>query len=144
MGLTLFRIFHFTEVVYCNRSQPDPKSLDYGPYAVLTFCTNDFVNKEAEHQQQVYKRISCMNSSHDGRPYVLEMVDSFEIMTADSAHVCLVFEPMRETLLLFQSRLKDKRFTLELLKIYLVCLLKDLDYLHSECRIVHSGESAAF
>ena len=47
---------------------------------------------------------------------------------------------MRETLSLFQSRLKKKRFTLELMKLYLVCLLNGLDYLHSECRIVHAGE----
>lgn len=68
------------------------------------------------------------------------MVDSFDVAGPNGTHFCLVFEPMRETLSLFQSRLKQKRFTLELMKIYVVCLLNGLDYLHSECRVVHAGE----
>jgi len=137
-----FKIHPVAKIIYCSRrSQPVPESLESRPYSVLKFCTGDYVNKEAaQHQQEIYKRISSTNSSHDCLPYVQTMVDSFEVIGPNGTHSCLVFEPMRETLSLFQSRLKDKRFTLELLKIYLVCVLNGLDYLHSECRIVHSGE----
>jgi serine/threonine protein kinase len=70
------------------------------------------------------------------------IVESSEIAGPYGMHTCLVFEPMRETLSLFQSRLKQKRFPLELLKMYLVCLLNGLDYLHSECHVIHAGELA--
>jgi serine/threonine protein kinase len=47
---------------------------------------------------------------------------------------------MRETMSLFQSRLKQKRLTLDLLQNYLVCMLNGLDYIHSECRVIHAGK----
>lgn len=102
------------------------------------------MNKEAaQHEVEVCKRVCSANPSHNGLPYIQILIESFEVTGPDGTHVCLVFEPMRETLSLFQSRLKHKRFTLELMKMYLVCLLNGLDYLHSECRIVHTGEFKA-
>ncbi|CZT42280.1 uncharacterized protein RSE6_02141 [Rhynchosporium secalis] len=68
------------------------------------------------------------------------VIEGFEVLGPNGMHMCLVFEPMRETLSLFQSRLKQKRFPLKLLKMYLICLLTGLDYLHSECHIIHTGK----
>jgi hypothetical protein len=108
---------------------------------VLKFCTNDYVNVEAaQHEVEICKRVRCTNPSHKGLPYIQILIESFEVTGPNGSHLCLVFEPMRETLSLFQSRLKNKRFTLERMKMYLVCLLNGLDYLRSECRIVHAGE----
>ena len=126
---------------YSGRLQADLRHLDSEPYAVLKFCTSDYVSKEAtQHELEVCKRLCSANPSHAGLPYVQILIESFEVTGSNGTHLCLVFEPMRETLLLFQSRLKNKIFTLELMKMYLVCLLNGLDYLHSECRVVHAGE----
>jgi serine/threonine protein kinase len=48
---------------------------------------------------------------------------------------------MREPLRLFQRRFIDQKLPLPIVKTYLLMLLAGLDYLHSECRVVHTGRS---
>lgn len=50
---------------------------------------------------------------------------------------------MRETFKLFQRRVPDGKIPGPLLKLFLQHILLGLDYLHSECSIVHTGEEAA-
>jgi serine/threonine protein kinase len=126
--------------VSSGKLQAERRSLYFRPYAVLKFCKCGYVDKEAaQHESEINKRLSSANPSIEVIPYIQLMDESFEVVGPNGTHFCLVFEPMRETLTLFQSRLKRKRFPVEVMKMYLVCLLKALDYLHSECRIVHTG-----
>lgn len=55
-------------------------------------------------------------------------------------HSCLVFEPMRETLWRFQQRWDRQRLPLDAIKVHMLYLLKALDYLHTECRLIHTGK----
>jgi serine/threonine protein kinase len=113
---------------------------DSTPYVVLKFCTCDYANKDAaQHEWEIGRRLASASPSHKGRLYLQTVIDGFEVTGPNGTHVCLVFEPMRESLSQFQSRLKQKRFPLELMKMYLVCLLNGLDYLHSECHVIHAG-----
>lgn len=50
---------------------------------------------------------------------------------------------MRETLSQFQQRLPRQRLGLPLFKAYIFCLLQALDYLHTDCRLIHTGMSCA-
>jgi serine/threonine protein kinase len=45
---------------------------------------------------------------------------------------------MREPLWILQKRFVDQRLPLPIAKAYLLILLAGLDYLHSECRVVHT------
>lgn len=112
---------------------------------MLKFCTSDYINQEAaQHELRIGECLANANPSHPGAPLVLAVLDSFEVTGPDGTHNCLVFEPMRETLSLFQSRLKQQRLTVDLLRNYLVCMLNGLDYIHSECHVIHAGESEYF
>ena len=86
------------------------------------------------------QRLTQGNPEHEGFQFVRTIIGKFEIIGTQGAHICLVYEPMRETLNLFRMRLKEAKFTLPLLKAYLRLLLRGLDYLHSECRMVHTGK----
>jgi len=46
---------------------------------------------------------------------------------------------MREPLWLFQRRWENGKLPPSLLKVYLKFLLRGLNYLHSECHIIHTG-----
>lgn len=46
---------------------------------------------------------------------------------------------MREPLWIFQQRLPDSKIPARLLKAYMSIFLKALDYLHSECHVIHTG-----
>jgi serine/threonine protein kinase len=52
----------------------------------------------------------------------------------------MVYEPMMEPLWLFIQRWEGGKLPPALSKVYLRFLLRGLDYLHSECHIIHTGE----
>ncbi len=93
----------------------------------------------AKHERNITQSLE-MNPSHNGFDFVRIMLDDFEVTGPDGTHLCLVYEPMREPLWMFQQRLPNSKTPPPLLKVYLGIFLQALDYLHSECHIVHTGE----
>ncbi|KMU72063.1 hypothetical protein CISG_00372 [Coccidioides immitis RMSCC 3703] len=53
-------------------------------------------------------------------------------------HLCLVFEPLREPLWLLGKHLGSNGVPPAVLKPFLKLLLQGLDFLHSECHIIHT------
>ena len=94
----------------------------------------------ASHERDIEQHIAKTNPSHRGYDIIRTCCESFEVASRAGKHLCLVYEPMREPLWLFQRRFTDRRLPLPILKAYLLMLLAGLDYLHSECRIVHTGK----
>ncbi|KAI9703411.1 MAG: hypothetical protein M1820_005883 [Bogoriella megaspora] len=108
-------------------------------YVTIKVTVSNLINRDAaKHELCVARRLET-NPSHNGYPFVRTLFDSFEVVRSDgSMHLCLVYEPMREPLSLFQRRWEDGKLPPILLKIYLKLILQGLDYLHSECRIIHT------
>jgi len=65
--------------------------------------------------------------------------DSFKIQGPMGPHMCLVYEPMREPLWLFQRRMSGGVYCFALLGYAVKFLLIGLDYLHNECKVIHTG-----
>jgi serine/threonine-protein kinase SRPK3 len=86
------------------------------------------------------QHIANANPSHHGLHYVRTIIDAFEVIGPKGIHMCLVFKPLREPISIFQKRLVDGRYDLAALKATLRCLLFGLDYLHSQCHVIHTGE----
>ncbi|KAJ4004822.1 hypothetical protein NW766_011556 [Fusarium irregulare] len=63
--------------------------------------------------------------------------DSFELETAYGVHSCLVMEALREPLWLYRRRFVVGYIPPGALKILLRQILRALDYLYSECHVVH-------
>lgn len=109
------------------------------PYAVLKISPAGYVSSWCELDMQ--RKLSRPDWKHPGRFYVQVMTDHFEIITLESKHQCLVYEPMRETMDVFQSRMKRQTLPLDLLKIYLKCILEGLDFLHEDLGLIHAGKT---
>lgn len=92
----------------------------------------------ANHERNITRHLQA-NPSCEGFKFVRTVIDHFELAGTRGTHSCLVYEPMRETLKLFQKRMPDGKIPGPLLKAYLRFILLGLDYLHSECGIVHTG-----
>lgn len=82
------------------------------------------------------------NPEHDGFPFLRLPFDQFELNTPQGIHFCLVYAPMRGTLFQFQHNLPSHRLPLQFLKLYMYCLLQAVDYLHTECQLIHTGTLA--
>ncbi len=81
--------------------------------------------------------------AHSGSLFVRTTLDSFEATGPDYTHFCLVYEALREPLWIYQRRLPDGKFPPALVKVYTRFLLQGLDYLHSECHVIHTGRFKA-
>ncbi|KAG6267840.1 hypothetical protein E4U47_005039 [Claviceps purpurea] len=95
-------------------------------------------DEDAADEMEFLKLISNANPSHEGLKYIRVPLDTFDLQGENGTHSCLVFEPMRETLYKFQRDLPGEKFKLPLFKAYMYMLLKALDYLHTECRLIHT------
>ncbi|TVY15942.1 Serine/threonine-protein kinase SRPK [Lachnellula arida] len=69
-------------------------------------------------------------------------LETFTIPRPDGDHTCLVQKPMWETFRDIRYLLPDGLFTEELLKASLKQLFLALDYLHTECKLVHTDIKA--
>ncbi|OCL14839.1 CMGC protein kinase [Glonium stellatum] len=92
--------------------------------------------KQCDLELDISNYISQRNPSHDGFSYVRHLVDGFDMVTLDGTYTCLVQEPMREPLSMFRQRFTELPLTW--IKQYTKMLLMGLDYLHSECHLVHT------
>lgn len=92
------------------------------------------------HEREVEEQISRTDQSHRGRSLIRTFLDSFEVKGPEGCHLCLVYLPMREPLSMYQRRFNYRKMPLPLVKTYIRTLLTGLDYLHKECRIVHTGK----
>nr|POE77360.1 srsf protein kinase 3 [Quercus suber] len=86
------------------------------------------------------RRIQKTNPQHKGWHFVRKLVDFFTLDAADnSKHICLVFEPLREPLWLYCRRFVDRVIPPDIIEVILRMVLLGLDYLHSDCNIIHTG-----
>jgi serine/threonine-protein kinase SRPK3 len=119
----------------CRRLWPSTR------YVALKICNNDHADAaSASHELRISEHIAKVNPSHPGRKFVRTITDSFEATGPFGNHLCLVYEPMREPIWLLQRRFPDERYPPNLLRWTLQYILTGLDYLHSECHVIHTGE----
>lgn len=93
----------------------------------------------AENERDILEHISQANPGHKGWHFVRRLLDSFTIDGVSGTHLYLVLEPLREPLWLYYKRFVDGVIPSDLLKIIVRIILHGLDYLHSECRVIHTG-----
>ncbi|KAH7329553.1 kinase domain protein [Stachybotrys elegans] len=84
------------------------------------------------------KVIASADPSHPGLSYVRVPIDTFQLQGPQGTHLCLVYQPMRETLYQFQRRMPRQRLLMMDFKLFLHLLLQALDYLHTGCNLIHT------
>ena len=95
---------------------------------------------DAQHEKEIENHITHHNPEHHGCMILRTCMDDFEVIGPEGKHMCLVYEPMREPFWIFQRRFIVHNVPLPLVKAYIYFLLVGLDYLHSECKVIHGGE----
>ena len=110
------------------------------PFVTLKILTNGLVEKSAASTElEISRCIATADPKSEGLKYLRTVLDSFEVRGPDSAHVGLVYAPMRESVSRFQKRLVNGRVPSYFLKPLMAMVLTGLDYLHTKCHIIHTG-----
>ncbi|KAJ6008373.1 hypothetical protein N7540_012349 [Penicillium herquei] len=92
----------------------------------------------SDDEKELESHIRQQNPKHPGHLMVRACLDELEVTGPNGKHKCLVYEPMRDPFWLFQDRFVDREIPLPLAKAYMYSILNGLDYLHSECEVVHA------
>ncbi len=108
-------------------------------YVTLKLAVSNSNEYNANREVGITKFLEA-DPSHECFRFVRTMIDNFEIRGPHGTHQCSVYEPMRETMAQFQQRLPGGKIPGLLLKEYMKHLLLALDYIHSTCNVVHTGE----
>ncbi|CVL11855.1 related to dis1-suppressing protein kinase dsk1 [Fusarium proliferatum] len=106
--------------------------------AVKVNATNQRSRRSKGNELDIMRHISQVNPKHKGWHFIRKLSDSFELQGTLETHSCLVLEALREPLWLYQTRYIGSVIPPDILKILVQMILHALDYLHSECRIVHT------
>jgi serine/threonine-protein kinase SRPK3 len=94
----------------------------------------------ARSELDTLRALSETNRRHNGWWCVRHILDSFALKSSSGKdHLSVVLEPLREPLWIYQQRFADGVIPSDILKIMLQMILHGLDYIHSECRIIHTG-----
>jgi serine/threonine-protein kinase SRPK3 len=105
----------------------------------LTNCF-DGDHKSANKELQMSHHYSKLQSKHESSKYVRVVQNSFMISGPFGEHLCMVFEPLREPLWLLGRHLGTVGLSLPILKAFLKLVLRGLDFLRSECHIIHTSK----
>lgn len=77
--------------------------------------------------------------SHEGRNYVLHVLDTFKHKGPNGEHVCLVFDVLGHHLDFQTAKYEDEKLPVKTVKVLARQLLLGLDFLHRECGVIHTG-----
>ncbi|CAG8044535.1 unnamed protein product [Penicillium nalgiovense] len=111
------------------------RGLEGHRYVTLKIYTRDEDNQD---EFEIYKQLNQGRSWHPGHAHVRKALDIFTIPPSGGNHPCLVQNPMWESFRDLLYRNPNHRFTEDLLKSGLMQIFLALDYLHTECKLVHT------
>ncbi|KND95105.1 Serine/threonine-protein kinase SRPK [Tolypocladium ophioglossoides CBS 100239] len=120
-------------------------------YCAIKISTNNRTEQTAVNEVKMFNTIAVACSRGRGQPArkrFVEALDTFFIDGPYGPHRCLVLEPMRGPLLTLKMRLAAPRSgelhpsNVPLVKGYVRGILEGLEFLHTSCGIVHTGEPA--
>ncbi|EXJ79314.1 CMGC/SRPK protein kinase [Capronia epimyces CBS 606.96] len=111
-------------------------------YVTVKINVNTLTNDFLSGRREIAERLQTANPNHPGYKHVRFMLDTFRIKSKHGEHLCIVYDVLREPIDLCMEKFPGRRFNSEKLRKLLPALLLGLDYMHSECRVVHTDLKA--
>ncbi|OAA43706.1 serine threonine protein kinase, CMGC group [Metarhizium rileyi] len=110
--------------------------------ALKLFINSESMGNQVDDELNIYKRIGAGPKSHPGSSAVRTLIDSFDVAGPNGSHRCLVHPPLFESVITFLWRNPVRRLPVPILAVVLRELFYALDFLHTECKIIHTDIKA--
>lgn len=126
--------------------------LGYGSASTVWLCrdlckSNQYVtlkayinNSKVHRELPIYVHINGLKSQHEGRHFVRQLLDSFEIEGPHGKHICLIHQPLGISLGELNGLTPDGLFGVDLIRQTLRYVLVGLEFLHKEAHVIHTGK----
>lgn len=128
----------FCWLTYGNRSN----SKNAKKFVTIKINVNTLTPDFLDGRRSIAHKLKTTNPIHRGYNHVRFMLETFTIKGKYGEHLCVVYDVLREPLDECQQRLPSKLFKSDHLRALLPSLLKGLEYMHSECHVVHTDLKA--
>lgn len=92
-------------------------------------------------ETSILKKVSTANPIYPGFQHVTPLLHNFEVESVKGRHLCLCTEVLGTNLQVLRGDQPNRRFSLPTTKHIVKQILSALDYLHTRCEIIHTGES---
>lgn len=93
-------------------------------------------------EMAILERLSTANRVHFGFQHVTPLLHHFEVESDKGRHLCLCTEVLGSNLQELRGDQPNRRFSLPTTKRIVKQILSALNYLHTECGIIHTGKSS--
>ena len=108
-------------------------------YVALKVCERNSI--PCSREVEVYQHIGKLSTSHAGSTLIRTALDTFKIPASEGFYQCLVHEPLGMSLFFLQSQCHNSRMPKALLQSTLIHILFALDFLHTEAKVIHAGNT---
>ncbi|KAI9926764.1 hypothetical protein MW887_003859 [Aspergillus wentii] len=119
------------------------RDIDGHRYVMLKiFIKASCMGQQVDDELKMYRRMEQSAKGHPGRDAVRTLLDTFNIEGPKDKHQCLVHTPLFESVLTFLRRNPVEKLPSAVIAFVLYRLFLALDYLHTECQIIHTDIKA--
>lgn len=96
-------------------------------------------SSKVQREVSIYDHINNLRSEHQGRDHVRKLLETFSIQGPHGAHICLVHQPLGMSLDEIRNGRVGGVLSTALVRELFRWLLRGLEYLHQEARVIHTG-----
>lgn len=110
--------------------------------AMKVLSADSYGGEEHIFEREILKHLGTANPKHKGYGFISHLLDDFEHDGPNGTHVCLVFEPMGETLASYPDWFRTYKLPEHVTRKFTRQLLWAVSYAH-ESGVIHTGKVAA-
>ncbi|XP_061114545.1 SRSF protein kinase 3 isoform X2 [Conger conger] len=136
-----------------NRRYQVLRKLGWGYFSTVWLCLDLRLSKEvavkvlksgagftqaAQDELALLRCVCGPNRKHPHSQNIVQLLDEFKLAGENGIHVCLVLEPLGPDLHSWQKCFGNPGLPLPWVKQVIKQVLQGLDYLHSQCKIIHT------
>jgi serine/threonine-protein kinase SRPK3 len=106
---------------------------------ILTAYASREIEAGRLRERELLRKATSASPLHHGFKHVIHLSHEFAFRSFVGQHICFVTDVLSYNVPTLQKEIDDPRLPLELILRLTKHVLKGLEYLHDECRMIHSG-----
>lgn len=87
---------------------------------------------------KLLRAVHTSDTSDEGYPHLVQLLDDFKITGIHGSHICMVFEVLGHNLLKYIIKSSYRGISIPMVKSIIRQTLMGLNYIHTKCKIIHT------